>query len=248
MGFILSHKGKTFEPHPEYTGRAVCVDVTAPKKVNTAYGEKEKFRLVFETEERTSDGEPCAVWSSGFGMSLHEKSGFRKFLRAWFGRDLTEEELERFDPETLIGRPAFIVIVHNQKDDEVYANIASCTPHRNGEPLKPSGRFKRQQDREKSGDGKSDSTYRRTEAPAGAKGDADPVDSKQIHPLVKVHVGRHQGIELRELPEESIVKLIENWLPKAKENPKPTADDRRLIAALDWFAAQIKEGQVPMDY
>ena len=35
--------------------------------------------------------------------------------------------------------------------------------------------------------------------------------------------------------------LIQNWLPTAKANAKPTADDKRLIAALEaWQAAQEK--------
>ncbi len=246
MGFKLSHKGKAFEPHPEYTGRAVCVDVTEPKKVITSFGEKEKFKLVFETEETTPDGDPCAVWSSGFSLSLHEKSGFRRFLKGWFGRDLTNAELEEFDPETLIGQPAFIVVVHEHKDNETYANIASCTAHKIGQPMKPSGKFKRQKDREAQ---KTDSTYRKTEAPAGAPPRDDKPQGDDLHPLVKVHVGNHKEIELRELPEESVKKLIDNWLPGARKNAKPSADDRRLIAALEWFEAQLKDNEIPMgDY
>jgi hypothetical protein len=53
-----------------------------------------------------------------------------------------------------------------------------------------------------------------------------------------VHVGRHAGQELRELSAESIDKLVEHWLPAAKAAPKTTADDKRLIAALDWYVQQ----------
>ena len=34
----LSKKNQSFEPCPEYTGKAVCVDVTPLKKTETAYG------------------------------------------------------------------------------------------------------------------------------------------------------------------------------------------------------------------
>jgi hypothetical protein len=29
--------------------------------------------------------------------------------------------------------------------------------------------------------------------------------------------------------------LVKNWLPASKANAKQTADDKRLIAALEWF-------------
>ena len=32
--------------------------------------------------------------------------------------------------------------------------------------------------------------------------------------------------------------LVANWLPAAKGNPKPLADDKRLIAALGWWQAE----------
>ena len=44
--------------------------------------------------------------------------------------------------------------------------------------------------------------------------------------------------------------LIDNWLPTAKANPKPLADDRRLIAALEQAAAELSaeaDDQIPMD-
>ena len=60
----------------------------------------------------------------------------------------------------------------------------------------------------------------------------------------KVHVGRHKGIELRELTEEAIGALIDAWLPGAKANAKPTADDKRLIKALQWFDDKFKQAEL----
>jgi hypothetical protein len=54
---------------------------------------------------------------------------------------------------------------------------------------------------------------------------------------VKVHVGKCRGLELRDLSPDQVQALIANWLPTAKTLPKPTADDKRLIAALDWYQA-----------
>ena len=50
--------------------------------------------------------------------------------------------------------------------------------------------------------------------------------------------GRCKGLEVRDLAPEQVQALIEHWLPTAKANAKPTADDRRLIAALEWWAGQ----------
>jgi hypothetical protein len=47
-----------------------------------------------------------------------------------------------------------------------------------------------------------------------------------------VHVGKHSGVELRDLDEEAIRKLVGNWLPIHTVNKKPTADDKRLASAL----------------
>ena len=58
---------------------------------------------------------------------------------------------------------------------------------------------------------------------------------------MKIHVGRCKGLEVRDLAPEQVQALITNWLPTAKANAKPTADDKRLIAALDsWAAANLQ--------
>lgn len=235
---------KKFDPCPEFTGRAVCVDITDTKKVQTQYGEQEKFKIVFEIdlEQRAKvDGKdvvrPWCVWSPGFTPSLHDKSGLRKFLRGWLGRDLTEQEITLFDTDSLLGKPAFLVITHQPSKDgtETYSNIASCTPHKQGEPLKPSGTFIRQKDRNADSAVK-DSNYRSTESAAGPIGEKENAGASFAS--TKVHVGRFKGVELREMSGEAVSALVTHWLPAAKANPKPTADDRRLLAALEWFEAE----------
>lgn len=219
----------SFTPHPPFTGPAVNVDVTPLKRINTRFGERDVFRLVFETAEPREDGSPFLIWSAGFTPSLHEKSSFRKFMRMWMGRDLSPAELEEFDTETLIGRPAQLVIVHNEgQDGTVFANIAACTPLREG-AIKASGKYVRVKDRE----AKSDQQFNRADQPASnAKASTDWKSTK-------VHVGRHSGIELRDLEREAVEALIERWLPEAKAKPKQTADDKRLIAALEQAAEEF---------
>lgn len=249
---IAKAKTKDFEPCPEYTGRAMCVDVTPLKKVTTAYGEREVFRFVFEIDEEREDGSRWCVWSSGFTLTLSEKASLRKFLRNWLGRELTQAELDGFDVETMLHKDAFIVVNHNSKDGVTFANIASCTPLRGVEPLKPSGKFVRAQDRAQDrdknggggGGGGSDASFRRTSAPAGA-GEAEE-GGPEKYLSTKVHVGKHAGQELRDLSEERIKKLCENWLPTMKASPKTTADDRRLIAALEWWQSEQTKTAVPV--
>jgi hypothetical protein len=218
---LTSKSNSTFTPHPEYTGPALCTDVTPLKRIKTRFGERDVFRLVFETGQLRPDGSPFLVWSSGFTPSLHEKSSFRKFLKGWLGRELTAAELDEFDTETLVGRTAQLVITHSEQNGTVFANIVACTPLRNG-TIKASGKYVRVKDREEKGD----QQFNRADQPAEP---GEDVDWKST----KVHVGKHAGIELRDLERESVEALIENWLPGVKLKTKQTADDKRLIAALE---------------
>ena len=221
---IIKANSSKFEACPEYTGKGVCVDATPLRKQQSQFGEREVFKLVFEVDLLKTDGSRYCVWSKNFTPSTNEKANFRKFVHGWFGRDLTRAELEDFDTDCLIGKPAQLVVVQEHKDGETYANIVACTPDKSGEPLKPSGKYVRVKDRPpKDGGG-----YRRAEQPANDGGD---------HAAVKIHVGRCKGLELRDLAPEQVQALVEKWLPTAKANAKPTADDRRLMAALEWWAA-----------
>ncbi|PTY02760.1 hypothetical protein DB346_08265 [Verrucomicrobia bacterium LW23] len=233
---LTKKNGNTFTPHPEYTGPAVCVDVTPLKKITTKYGEREIFRLVFETTALRADGSPFLVWSSGFTPSLHEKASFRKFLRAWMGRDLLSAEQEEFDTDSLLGKTAQLVIVHADQDGSLFANIAACTPLRTGS-IQPSGRYVRVKDRQD-----KDSQFNRAVQPSGGSTSEESADGKDWK-TVKVHVGRHSGIELRDLEKSAVESLIERWLPEAKAKAKTTADDRRLMAALE--AAQEEFDSIP---
>jgi hypothetical protein len=131
----------------------------------------------------------------------------------------------------LIGRPAHITVIHEHSDGEVYANIALITPDKSAEPLKPSGKFVRMKDRPpKDGAGGQGGGYRRVESAADTSADLG---------ATKIHVGKCKGLEVRDLSPEQVGALVANWLPAAKANAKPTADDKRLIAALEsWQAAQ----------
>jgi hypothetical protein len=252
---IISATGgkKDFAPCPEFSGRAVCVDVTPLKEYETEYGVKQKFKFAFEIELQDDSRDPVQPWvvfTKPMVPSLHEKAALTKFLKDWFGRKLTDQENKSLDLESLIGRPASLVIGHELSADgsKTYANIKLIMAHKAGEPLAASGLWVRLQDRPaKDGDAKAapatgDSSFRKTSG-GGQPATDDP--SK-----VKVHVGKHKGIELRELTEESITSLIEHWLPKARAEVKQTADDKRLINGLKWYQTKFKadeEAQVKLE-
>jgi hypothetical protein len=191
------------------------------------------------------------VFTKPMVASLHEKAALTKFLKDWFGRKLTDQENKSLDLESLIGRPASLVIGHEQSADgsKTYANIKLIMAHKAGEPLPASGLWVRLQDRPakdgaegKAAPASGDSSFRKTSG-----GGQPPADDAS---KVKVHVGKHKGIELRELTEESITSLIEHWLPKARAEVKQTADDKRLINGLVWYQAKFKaaeDAQIKME-
>jgi hypothetical protein len=230
---IKCNKSK-FKPCPEYTGPGICGDVTPPRKHTSQFGEREVFHIVFETPLLKEDGTPYCVWSRGFTATLNEKSNFRKFLRGWFGRDLTKQEQDDFDTESLIGKTAHLVVINQFKGDGVFANIAACTPDKSDTAMKASGKFVRQKDRPAKNN--ENGSYRLVDQPANNETDFSA-------PKTKVHVGRWKGLELRELAEDQVKALTEYWLPGAKANASPTADDRRLIAALEALQANQQAGE-----
>ena len=226
---LTTQSSKPFDTHPEFNGLAVCVDVTVPKTVQTDYGPKEQFRFVFETTQLRDDGKPYLVWSRGFNTTLGEKSALRAFLKQWFGRDLTAAEQQEFDTDTLIGRTAQIVIVHNDgRNGETYANIGLIRPDKSGAGLKPSGKYIRVKDRQD-----KDASYNRVSQPASQ----DSQHADDWH-FTKVHVGKHQGLELCELDQDAVRDLYEKWLPIAKAMTKPLKADRDLMAALEQAAVE----------
>jgi hypothetical protein len=229
-----------FEPCPEFTGKAVCVDVTPLRKQQSQFGDRDVFKVVFEVDMEKEDGARFCVWSRNFTPSVNEKANFRKFLRAWFGRDLSKQELEEFETDSLVGKAAQLVVVQEHKDKETYANIMACLPDKSGEPLKACGKYIRVKDRTPAngaapGNGAGNSTGGAAQGGYRRAQQAEP--NGEDLGGTKIHIGRCKGLEVRDLSPEQVQALIENWLPKAKANPKPLADDKRLIAALEWWAA-----------
>lgn len=237
---VTSNKGGgNFEPCPEYTGRAVCVDITPLKAYETQYGTKQKFKIAFELDlidKSRNPVQPWVVMTAPMTPSLHEKAGLTRFLKDWFGRPLTAEETNNLDLDGLIGRPATVVIVHEKSQDgtKTFANIKLIMAHKAGEPLKPSGLWVRLENRPPKDDDKVT-----TVTPATA----DPVKLADI----KVHVGKFRGTPLSELTSDAVRGLAEHWLPKAKVAPGKSPEDIMLIAAVTKRLEEISAMEDPSD-
>jgi hypothetical protein len=241
MGITVSTKqtGGTFTPCPEYTGRAVCVDITPLKTYETEYGPKQKFKIAFELDmiDKTRNPvQPWVVMTAPMTASLHEKAGLTKFLKDWHGRALTAEETTSLNLDSLIGRPATVVIVHELSKDgtKTFSNIKLIMPHKTGEALKPSGLWIRMEDRPP-----KDDDQVKTVVPATAA----PVKITEV----KVHVGKFKGVPLSELTNDAVRGLAEHWLPKAKVSPGKTPDDIYLIAAVTKRIDEINAQEDPTD-
>lgn len=76
--------------------------------------------------ELMADGRPFSIHKR-YTFSTHEKATFRKDLESWRGRKFEDSDFGPggFDVRNLIGVPCTLTIVHSEKGNDTYANIAS---------------------------------------------------------------------------------------------------------------------------
>ena len=194
-----------FEPCPEFTGKAVCVDVTPLRKQQSQFGERDVFKLVFEVDMEKEDGGRFCVWSRNFTPSLNEKANFRKFLRGWFGRDLSKQELDDFETDSLVGKSAQLVVVQEHKDNETYANIVACTA---GQERRAAESLRQVHPRQGPDAGQwrapgngALAAARAARAVIGGHSRLEP--NGEDLGGTKIHVGRCKGLEVRDLSPEA---------------------------------------------
>ena len=216
---MIIDKNAAFENHPETDApiRAVIVDVTEPRQVDTKFGSKLKFAIVFESELEKEPGTRWVHWDHGYTPSIDDKATLRKNVEKMLGVPLPVP----FDTESLIGLPVKIIIEHKHTDGKTYANITYYGADKSASALKPSGKFIRQRDKQKSDTG---SSYSKA---AGAP------EEKEDWRQTKVHVGKFKGQQVEDLDLAALTALITHWLPGVTAvSASPSADDKRLIRAL----------------
>ena len=143
MPIIASAKsGGSFEPVSEGVHIANCISII---DLGDQYSEKydktqRKVLLTWEVTDETIeiDGEEKPrVISNEYTLSLSEKANLRTHLEAWRGKNFTQEELDGFDLQNVLGKPCQLSIVHNERNGSVYANIKSIMSIPKGMPTPP---------------------------------------------------------------------------------------------------------------
>lgn len=147
MGLRASNKSKSRDPIPAGTHHAVCYSVVdLGIQTSTWKNETKKqwktiitweipsFRIKIERGDETLD--LPRVISREYTLSTHKKSNLSKDLVGWLGRSLSGEERLSFDLGTLAGKNCLLTIIHNERDDNVYANVSSVAKLMDGLPIK----------------------------------------------------------------------------------------------------------------
>lgn len=141
MAIIVSNnKGSGFSPIEEGTYFAVCYGLIDVGDVYSENFDKctPKFSILWEligTEPLHIDGKDVnRTVSKSYTKSLNPKSNLRKDLRAWRGREFTDEELKRFDMVNILGAPCQIQIVNAASNGKTYSNIAAIMNLPKGTP------------------------------------------------------------------------------------------------------------------
>jgi len=139
MGLIArdTGEGKDFSPIDAGMHHAVCIGIYDlgthwnERFNNQAHKVLIMWELPDERIEVEKDGNklnlPKAI-SKQYTLSLHEKSNLRKDLETWRGKQFTQKELDGFDLKNLLGVNCMLQIIHREKNDKTYANVASIVP------------------------------------------------------------------------------------------------------------------------
>jgi hypothetical protein len=120
--FASDSGGGDFKPAPEGTHVARCIQLI---DIGTHHGEYQgqptvrnqvivRWELPNETVE-TDDGQQPMIVSKFYTNSLGEKANLRKDLESWRSRQFTQEELDRFDLQNILGKPCMVSVIHNEK-------------------------------------------------------------------------------------------------------------------------------------
>lgn len=121
------------------TYMGICIGtIDVGEQYNQHYKKYEdKLILLFEITGETVDvdGESKPRWlSNEYTASLGEKAKLRQHLVSWRSRDFTDEELENFDIESMLGQPCMLTVIVKETDSGAYNNITNITAVPKGVP------------------------------------------------------------------------------------------------------------------
>jgi hypothetical protein len=143
MAFIATDSGGgNFKrvPAGAYIGRCYSLVDLGTQLTTGQYGEKlqHKLRIGWELFGEDEEGNPLTIdvdgkempltITKGYTVSLHEKSGLRRDLASWRGKDFTDEEAKGFDVSKLIGAYCMVNVTTSETNGKTYSNVAGLTP------------------------------------------------------------------------------------------------------------------------
>jgi hypothetical protein len=143
MAFVATDSGGgNFKrvPPGAYIGRCYLLVDLGTQLTTGQYGEKmqHKIRIGWELFGEDENGEPLTIdvdgkempltITKGYTVSLHEKSGLRRDLAAWRGKDFSDEEAKGFDVSKLIGAYCMVNCTVSEANGKTYTNVAGLTP------------------------------------------------------------------------------------------------------------------------
>lgn len=127
MAWTNERKAGSYTPPPFGAHYAVCVGVYEIGTQKQVYQGKsrtaEKVVLVFELPWALKDDNTPITTSEFYTLSLYEKARLRQHLNGWYGRVLAEDECRSFDPHTLLGAWAQIIVGPRGNDKTEISNI-----------------------------------------------------------------------------------------------------------------------------
>lgn len=138
--FVSAGEGSSYTPIEEGTYMALCYGLV---DTGDEYSEKfdkcqDRFSILWELVGAgtiTVDGkEYNRSISKSYTKSLNAKSTLRKDLRAWRGREFTDEELKKFNMSNILGAPCQIQVINSQSGEKTYSNIAAIMSLPKGMP------------------------------------------------------------------------------------------------------------------
>lgn len=142
MAFIASDSGgSNFKrvPSGAFIGRCYSLIDLGTQHSEGQYGPKDqhKIQIGWELFGEDDDGQPLTVEYDGktmpmtikksYTVSLHEKSGLRRDLASWRGRDFTDEEAKAFDISKLMGAYCMVNVTTSENNGKTYSNVAGLT-------------------------------------------------------------------------------------------------------------------------
>lgn len=129
---LPKNEGGNFELVPAGTFMARCyrfIDLGSHEQTfnGESKGLKRLVMIGFELPtEMMADDRPFSIHKR-YTWSTHEKATMRKDLESWRGAKFNDSDFGPggFDVRNLLGVPCTLTIVHNEKGNETFANIAS---------------------------------------------------------------------------------------------------------------------------